>query len=138
MSLEERANTLDEKLKHNPIDQNVEALIIGARRQRRATRLLTISIILEFLLIGGLAVVSYRTTQLTQLAQNNKDAVLLNCETANDSRSNQRTLWGYVLSLTPIQPRTTEQQARVEEFSKFVDKTFAQRDCEAEARQTNE
>lgn len=133
MSLETRSNELDKKLEHNEIDDSISTLVKGAKRQRRAIRLLALSILLDFILTIGLTIFSIKTNEALQLAQNNRQAIVQNCETANDSRKNQRELWRYVTSLTPSQPRNAEQQARVEDFNKFVEKTFAQRDCQAEA-----
>lgn len=132
-NLDERSDRLDEELKQNPIDKSIETLVKDAARRRLQLRLLGIFIVLQFLFIVTLGVVSVKTAQVAQLAQSNKAAVIQNCETANDSRNNQRQLWGYVLSLTPQQPRTPEQDARVAEFARFVDRTFAPRDCQAEA-----
>lgn len=133
MSLAERADELDKKLEQNPIDTSIETLAQDARRARRNVKLLAASIILDFILTVGLTFLSFQTSHLASLSQSNKAAVIQNCETANDSRTAQRQLWGYVLSLTPQQPRTPEQQARVDEFAKFVDQTFKPRDCQAEA-----
>ena len=133
MSLAERSDELDKKLANNPIDNSIETLAKDARRARRNVRLLAISIGLDFALTIALTVLSFQTSHLANLAQTNKAAVVQNCETANDSRAAQRQLWGYVLSLTPQQPRTPEQQDRVNEFAKFVDETFKARDCQAEA-----
>lgn len=135
MSLAERDDELDKKLEGNPIDSSIATLTRDARRARRNVRLLAASITLDFVLTIALTVLSFQTNHLATLAQTNKQAVIQNCETANDSRTAQRQLWGYVLSLTPQQPRTAEQQARVDEFAKFVDQTFKPRDCKAEASQ---
>lgn len=133
MSLASRSDELDKKLQETDVDTAVATLAVAARRNRRNITLLAISISLDFLLTIALTVLSFQTNELAQLAQTNKEAVIQNCETANDSRTAQRQLWGYVLSLTPQQPRSAEQQARVDEFAKFVDHTFKQRDCQAEA-----
>lgn len=133
MTLDSRSDELDKKLEGNDIDKSVATLVKDARRRQLQLRLLTASIILDFILSAVLTVVVFKTNEVARLAQSTKAAVIQNCETANDSRRNQRQLWGYVLSLTPEQPRTSEQEARVKEFSKFVDSTFAPRDCQAEA-----
>lgn len=133
MSLAERADELDKKLEQNPIDQSIAALVKADNRRRRQVMLLAVSLALEFVLTIGLTFLSFQTNHIAQLAQNNKEAVILNCETANDSREAQRKLWAYVIALPPQQTRTPEQQQRVEEFQVFVDKTFKPRDCQSEA-----
>lgn len=133
MSLASRSDELDKKLEGNSIDSSIETLVKDAARARRNVRLLAASIALDFILTIVLAVVSYKTNELAHLAQTTKQAVIQNCETANDPRLAQKQLWGYVLSLTPSQPRTPEQEDRVKEFAKFVDQTFKPRDCQAEA-----
>lgn len=133
MTLASRSDELDKKLENNSIDASIETLVKDAVRARRNVKLLAASIALDFILTIVLAVVSYKTNELAHLAQTTKQAVIQNCETANDSRIAQKQLWGYVLSLTPQQPRNEEQQARVDEFAKFVDQTFKPRDCQAEA-----
>lgn len=133
MSLAERADELDKKLEQNPIDQSIATLVKADNRRRRQVMLLAVSLALDFVLTIGLTFLSFQTSHIAQLAQNNKEAVILNCETANDSRDAQRKLWAYVIALPPQQPRSPEQQQRVEEFQVFVDKTFKPRDCQAEA-----
>lgn len=133
MSLADRADALDKKMADVDIDEAIRTLVLDARRRRLQVRLLAVFIALTTGLTVAIGVVSWKTAQLANLAQTNKAAVIQNCETANDSRTAQRQLWGYVLSLTPSQPRNAEQQARVDEFAKFVDRTFAPRDCQAEA-----
>lgn len=133
MSLDSRSDELDKKLENNDIDKSVATLIKGAHRQRRAIRLLAVSIVLDFILTIGLTVVSVKTNEVARLAQSNKEAVIANCETANESRANQLKLWQYVFDIPPTVPRTPEQDKRVGEFKVFIDKTFAQRNCHAEA-----
>lgn len=127
MSLDERNGELEEKLKHNPIDEQIAALV-------RADRLRKWQIFALALMAALLAYGWYQNRSLAIQAESNKDAIIRNCETSNESRKNQRDLWAYVISLTPEQPRTETQQNRTDEFQKFVDKTFAQRDCMAEIK----
>lgn len=132
-NLEQRDNALNKEIEKHPAEQSIDILVRDAKRRSRQLHILTAAVILTLLLGIGLSVVSYKLYQITQLAQSNRQAVIDNCEVANDSRKNQRELWAYVISLTPSQPRTEEQTARTEKFSDFVDRTFAQRDCQGEA-----
>lgn len=132
MTLDSRSDELDKKLEDNPVDKGIEALAKGVSRQRRAIRLLAVSIVLEFVLTIGVAVIAFKTNEALNLSQSNKDAVIANCETANDSRKNQLALWNYVFAIPPSQPPTPDQQTRAKEFKSFVDITFQPRDCQKE------
>lgn len=138
MSLDSRSDELDRKLEgRNTIEDNINALVKDAEQRRRQIRLLTLSIIVELIIVVGLVMLSIRTMDLAALGHSNKAALMQNCETANDSRKSQRKLWGYILAVPPSQPRSPEQELRVQEFKEFVDNTFAPRDCVAEANVTN-
>lgn len=137
-NLEQRDDELNKQMSVHPAEESVQILVKDAKRRTTQLRILSASVILTLLLTIGLSVVSYKLYQITKLAQSNRAAVIANCETANDSRKNQRELWRYVTSLTPIQPRSDKQEARVKDLSKFVDKTFAQRDCQAEAKKLDQ
>jgi hypothetical protein len=132
MSLDSRNEALDKELERNPVDIQVEALAEADKRQRRQVLVLAFTVAFDVLLTFAFGYITLRTHQLASEAETNRTALVRNCETANESRKNQRELWAYVISLTPSQPRTDEQTARVESFQKFVDKTFAPRDCNSE------
>lgn len=133
MSLDSRNEDLNKKIDDTDLPSAVRVLIDDAKKRRNQIRWLVVSITLDFILTIGLTVLSIRTNQVASLAQSNRTALIQNCETSNDSRERQRALWAYVIALPPQQPPTPEQQKRVEEFQKFVDTTFSQRDCQAEA-----
>lgn len=133
-NLEERDDELNQKMADHPADEAIAVLVKDARRSKRRLQLLTISVILDILLTIGLAIVSYKTSELAHLAQSNRQAVLANCEVSNESRQNNRVLWDYALSLPPQQPLTPEQQKVRADFKTFVNKTFAERDCQAEIK----
>lgn len=132
MSLDTRNAALNKELEENPVETQVEALARADKRQSRQVIILAITVAFDVLLTIGFGYITFRTHQLANQAETNEVAIVRNCETANDSRRNQRELWSYVISLTPSEPRTSEQTARVEAFQTFVDKTFAIRDCQAE------
>jgi len=132
MSLDDRNQALNEELERNPVETQVEALARADKRQSRQVVILAITVAFDVLLTLGFGFVTWRTHELTSLADTNQNAIIRNCETANESRKNQRELWAYVISLTPSEPRSPEQVARVDAFQKFVDKTFAPRDCSEE------
>lgn len=133
MGLEERSDKLDEQMAAHPAEESIQVLVKDAHRRKRQLRILTVSVILDIILSLVLGFVTWKTNELAQLAQKTEDALIANCEIVNDSRDKQRELWGYVISLTPQQPRTPEQQDRTNNFAEFVDRTFVHRDCQAEA-----
>jgi uncharacterized iron-regulated membrane protein len=131
-NLEERDNALNEEIAKHPAEESIEVLVKDARRRTRQLHILTATVILVIIMLLGLAGVSYKLYQISKLAQSNKAAVVANCETANDSRQNNKALWDFVFALPPDQPPTPEQAQRAAEFKGFVAKTFALRDCQAE------
>lgn len=132
MSLDSRSDELDKRIEDNDIDKGIEALSKGVSRQRRTIRFLIIAFALDFILSIGLIAVAIKTNEALQLSQNNKEAVVANCETANEARKNNRALWDYILAIPTPNAPTIEQQKNRTDFKAFVDKTFAPRDCQAE------
>lgn len=131
-NLEERDDHLNQQIEEHPAEESIRVLVKDAHRRTRQLRLLTATVVLTLLMAIGLVFVSYKLYRITQLAQTNQNAVVANCETANDSRKNQLILWNYVFSVPARTPRTPEQEQRNEDFKKFIAKTFAPRDCRAE------
>lgn len=131
-NLEERSDALDEQMAKHPVEEAIKVLVKDANRRKRQLRILTISVIFDILLTLGLAAVSYKTNELAHLAQSNRQAVLANCEVSNNSRKDNRDLWDFAFALSPTQPLTDEQKAQQAVFKQFVNKTFAERNCQAE------
>lgn len=131
-NLEERSDELDKQMAEHPAEESIRILVKDANKSKRRFRILTISVILDILLTIGLAYLSFKTSETAHLAQTNKAALIANCETANESRKNNRDLWEFAFSLTPTQAQTDEQKAQNQKFKDFVAITFAQRDCRAE------
>lgn len=131
-NLEQRDDELNRQIEKHPAEESIQVLVKDAHRSKRRMRILTVSVILDILLTIGLAAVSFKTSELAHLAQSNKNAVIANCETANESRKNNRDLWEFAFTLTPEQPPTPEQAERTAKFKEFVAKTFAERNCQAE------
>lgn len=132
-NLEQRDDKLNEQMATHPAEKSIEVLVKDAKRRTRQLHLLTATVALTLILGIGLSVVSYKLYHITQLAQSNTQAVIDNCETANDSRKNQKALWDFVFALPSLEPPTAEEQARAAQFKAFIAKTFVQRDCKAEA-----
>jgi hypothetical protein len=131
-NLDERSDELDKQMEKHPAEESIEVLTKDAHRRTRQLRILAVCIVFNLLLTVGFGLLTYKTNQLARLAQKAKDAIVANCEVANDSRENNHALWDYILALPPSEPRTAEQEKRISEFETFIDRTFAQRDCQAE------
>lgn len=129
MGLDERNAVLNQKIDDTDLPNAVATLIKDAHRRKRQLTVLTISIILDLALTIGLGFVSIRTHNLAATAENNKQAILRNCQTSNEARANNKQLWDYLLNLpTPNAPTLQQQQVRIQ-FGAYVDKTFAPRNC---------
>jgi hypothetical protein len=131
-NLEERDDELNQKMVDSPPEEAIKILVKDANRRKRQLRLLTISVIFDIVLSLALAYGWQQNHSLAIKAETNKNAIIHNCETSNDSRKKNHVLWDYILALPPAQPLTSDQQLQRDNFSKFVDQTFAQRDCKAE------
>lgn len=137
-NLEQRDNELNKQIAEHPAEKSIEVLVKDAKRRSRQLHLLTATVILTLLLTIGLSVVSYKLYHITKLSQSTQTAVVLNCETANDSRRNQKELWDFVFALPALEPPTVEEQARAAQFKAFIGKTFALRDCQGEVNKLSQ
>lgn len=134
MSLNDRNAELNKQLEANPIDQQISNLTRADQRNRRHIILLALSLLFDLVLSLVLAYGWHTNHNLAIRAETNRDAIVRGCETSNEARAKNKQLWAYILELpTPDgQPRTPEQQKRLDDFRMFVDDTFAPRDCQAE------
>lgn len=129
MSLDERNAELDQALEHNPIDEQIASLTRADLSRKRQVRWLAISLILDVLLTIGFGYTTIRANNAASKAESSTHAIIRNCETSNEARANNKKLWDYIINLPPTQPPTSEQQKRIADFKKFIDMTFAPRDC---------
>lgn len=133
-NLEKRDNELNEQMAAHPAEKSIETLVKDAQRSKRRFRILAFSVILDIFLSLGLAYVTLKLAETTRLSQTNRAAVIANCETANQARKDTKALWDFAFALTPSQPQTPEQTKNTQLFKAFVEKTFTQRDCQAEIK----
>lgn len=135
-NLEERSDELDAQMAAHPAEKSIAVLIRDANRRKRQLRILTASIVFDIVLSIALGVVTFKTNELAKLAQSNSDAVVANCEVSNESRRDEKALWDFVFALPVLEPPTAEEQARAAQFKAFINKTFAERDCQTEIKKT--
>lgn len=129
MSLDDRNAELEKKLQQNPIDEAVAALVRADKRRKSQILLLFISITFDLVLSVFLAFGWQSNHRLAVQADTNKAAIIRNCETANESRKNNREIWNFVLDLTANTPRDAEASQTRDRFVAKLDETFAPRDC---------
>lgn len=130
MSLDDRNDELNRKIGETNLPDAVISLAKTAKQNRNRIRLLAISIILDILLTIGLGLLAVQTHTTANKAESNSQALVASCQSVNDARANNKTLWDYLLSLpTPIAPTLQQQQVR-NQFSVFLNKTFAQKNCD--------
>lgn len=131
MNLDERNATLNQKIDDTELPDAVSTLVKDAKKRKRQVKLLTASIILDLLLTIGLGFLSIQTHNIASKSESTQQALIKGCESTNDARSSNKLLWHYLLDLpTPAAPTLQQQQVR-DQFTQFVDKTFALRDCSA-------
>lgn len=129
MNLEQRNADLDKKLKDTDIPQAIDTLIKDAKRRKRHVRLLAISLALDVLLTVAFGYISIRTADLASKADSNRAALVRSCETANQSRSDNREIWDYVLELSQRPSTTPAEQETRDKFVAKVNETFKPRNC---------
>lgn len=130
-----RSDHLDKRLADMPnsIDKTVENLVKSGQRLQRLVNLVIVSIALEFMLIAGLGVLYLNNAQQDDVINLNQRSLIANCEAGNNFREDNLVLWKYIIALPPSDnrpPRTAEDQQRIDEFERFVERTFALRDCQ--------
>lgn len=133
-NLKQRDNALNEQMATHPAEESIRILVKDANRRKRQLRLLTISVVFDIVLSLALTYGWQLNHNLAIKAETNRSAILRGCEVSNEARAKNKQLWAYILELPTAdgQPRTPEQQKRVDDFRRFINDTFAPRDCSAE------
>lgn len=122
MSLDKRNEELEKRLEHNPVDEQIAALVRADKRRKFQITALA-------LLTVGLIFLSVRTTQIAGQAESNRAAIVARCVATNEARAKNEKLWDYLIDQGKNQPRTKEQQMFFDNFVKLKDDTFAPTDC---------
>lgn len=121
-TLDDRNAQLDEKLEHNPIDQQIQALFRADRRRR-------IQLIFLAALSFGLVFVTIRTSQIAGQAESNEAALAARCDITNQARAKNERLWDFIIDQSKNVPRDAEKQKTFDEFVALKNETFAPTDC---------
>lgn len=120
--LDRKKAELDKKLAQTDLTKAVEALFKEARRSKIRQIVLTISVILDLVLTVGLFQAYHRI-------DTNREYIKTDCYSRNESRANNKEIWGYLLAVPPEKPRTSIEQKFFDEFKQKIDDTFAPKDC---------
>lgn len=126
-----RSDQLDDKLDNMPnsLDKTVAGLVTYGRQNRTLIRWLTVSIVLElFLAIGFMFVLTQQQINSNTI-KTNRNAIITSCNSGNEFRKDNLELWQHILAIPPTTPQTDEQIRTREEFTTFINNTFAPRDC---------
>ncbi len=124
MSLDDRNAALEEKLEHNPIDEQITALVKAGNR-------LKLVVIGLAVLTVFVAVIAIQARQAATKAENAQTAVIARCEATNEARVKNRDIWNYVLEVSNRPNLTPEQQTERNKFVMKLDDTFKPTDCQA-------
>lgn len=126
----ERNDALDEKMKKHPdLAKSIEDLFILGRRNRKLIKVLY-GLVVAVIVLGG--AVTYLASQVVITKNRNESnhiALVNSCNSGNDFRKDNLALWTYILNIKPVQPPTDDQKKVASDFTAFVHKTFALRDC---------
>jgi hypothetical protein len=133
-SLDQRSKELDKKMEQVPLDEAVAILVRDAKTRRKQILALTISLTLDVILTIGLAALSIQANHTATEVQNSKKTLVANCELGNEFRTTEAALWNHLLSIEPVRSDYTPDQLKardkiITEFRKYLDTTFAPRDC---------
>lgn len=115
---------------------SLEGLDKSFRQLRRNSRWIMLIAFIEFLLACGGIFLAHRASVVAHKALDNEKAIITACEVGNQTRATERTVWDYVLNVTPQQPQTDAQKEQSTAFKKFLDINLAQRDCSKELTAT--
>jgi hypothetical protein len=67
---------------------------------------------------------------LYQQGRRNHEVLVNNCRLGNEFRTDNQSLWEYILTIPPSRPLSAEQKEQRANFETFLNKTFEKRDCE--------
>jgi hypothetical protein len=101
-------------------------------RNRRMIWGLVVSIVLDLILTGFVAVAAIQAHDANTAAGAAKASEMALCTAGNAARAQQVTLWTHLLSLPPAAgspARTKAQQEEIAAFGAYVKSIFKPRDC---------
>lgn len=123
------SDKLDEHPEMKGLYKNVADLAAYGRRSRRLIRWVIALAIFEVIIIIALGAAFFQLQMNQEDIKKNTTSILASCESGNNFRASQITLWDYILAIPPQTPPSPEQDKRIADFKDFVHKTFSPRDC---------
>lgn len=111
--------------------EDIGTLRSYGKRNRHFIWTLAVSLVLDVVLSVAVAVIAVQANQAASAADRNRDTQRVTCESANESRAANRSLWGAILDASnQANPNATPaQRNQVEGLRWFVNQVFAPRDC---------
>lgn len=135
MSLDSRADALDQKLTENSIDDSISVLVRDAKRRRRQIIALAISLVVDCLLTIGFGFLAIQARDTANEVQKNQASIISSCQVGNEFRKTEASLWEHIIAIQPVDQGqlTPAQQAQrdktIADFQQYLKTTFAPRDC---------
>lgn len=119
-----RNDALDQRLKATDtnVEGSIQALITASKSNRKLINWVIVSMIVE-------AIVAFVSVFAFVKASQNHSTLITNCNSGNEFRATEKSLWNFILSIPSETKPTPEQQKQLEGFKVFLEKTFAPRDC---------
>lgn len=97
---------------------------------KRIRRLGIAAIIVSSISLIGLVISGYLIYQNSKNVEATENVAKINCENANDSREANRKIWTLVVQTSSNDPNRTPQDIqRAQAFQDYINKLYAQRDC---------
>ena len=141
--LEERMATLEAAFqsvaaKMGDLSEAISGLVATIRRDRRITRVLIVSVVLDLLLSAGFFFLLHRTNHTTSVAhaaavaaqtqsEANQSVLMTTCQASNETRAEAVTLWTALINSVP-QP-TAQEQANATKILDDVRSVYAPKPC---------
>jgi hypothetical protein len=122
MSLDNRNAELEQRLKDNPIDEQIAVLARAGKRLKLIVMMLAV-------LTAGLGLVTVQTYRLADRAEKTDIALVRDCESRNESRASNREIWNYIIQVTNRPDQNSAQKKIRNDFIDKLDRTFAPKDC---------
>jgi hypothetical protein len=112
-------------------------------RNRRLIRVMAASLVFDVLLSLGLAFAVHRAQEASDRASRAASATVVTCRSSNEARAVQTDLWDYILtqfnqSIAETPAESAERSVNVGKFKVYIATAFAQRDCDALLKGTDD
>lgn len=111
------------------LNERITVSVQQARRTRQLTWLATFFTAVSLI---GVSVTAYLYIKVDEATATNKNAAVISCQNANESRAANRVLWNFVVDLSlnsNDDPPTMEEQRFLQEARDWINTIYMERDC---------